>query len=162
MRSSEGSSYLCSSNLKPVGLGARDSRRLEAGVPLYGHDLDEETTPIEADLGFAISKRLREEGGFPGDERIQRELKHGPIRRRVGLAVLGRQPVREGAMVVDVDGDEVGKVTSGGFSPCLEAPIAMAYVRSEEHTSELQSLMRISYAVFCLQKKKTPKQSTNK
>ncbi|HEY9552213.1 glycine cleavage system aminomethyltransferase GcvT [Allosphingosinicella sp.] len=121
-------SIAAQAEVKPIGLGARDSMRLEAGLPLYGHDLDEETTPIEADLGFAISKRRREEGGFPGDERIQRELKHGPIRRRVGLAVLGRQPVREGAMVVDVDGDEVGKVTSGGFSPCLEAPIAMAYV----------------------------------
>src|SRR3546814_13763472 len=94
--------------------------RLEAGLPLYGHDLDEETTPIEADLGFAISKRRREEGGFPGDERIQRELKHGPIRRRVGLAVLGRQPVREGAMEVDVEGDEIGSACVGKecVSPC--------------------------------------------
>jgi len=114
--------------VKPIGLGARDSLRLEAGLPLYGHDLDEETTPIEADLGFAISKRRREQGGFPGAARIQQELADGPIRRRVGLAVLGRQPIREGAMVVDDEGNEVGKVTSGGFSPMLEAPIAMAYV----------------------------------
>jgi len=114
--------------VKPIGLGARDSLRLEAGLPLYGHDLDTETTPVEADLTFAISKRRRGEGGFAGWERIARELETGPIRRRVGLAVEGRQPVREGAMVVDAEGNEVGKVTSGGFSPILEAPIAMAYV----------------------------------
>jgi aminomethyltransferase len=114
--------------VKPIGLGARDSLRLEAGLPLYGHDLDTTTTPVEADLGFAISKRRRAEGGFPGWYRISRELEQGTIRRRVGLAVIGRQPVREGAMVVSGDGDEVGKVTSGGFSPMLEAPIAMAYV----------------------------------
>ena len=114
--------------VKPIGLGARDSLRLEAGLPLYGHDLDSETTPIEADLGFAVSKRRRAEGGFAGWPRILREIEEGPVRRRVGLAVEGRQPVREGAAVVDADGDEVGKVTSGGFSPMLEAPIAMAYV----------------------------------
>ena len=114
--------------VKPIGLGARDSLRLEAGLPLYGHDLDPTTTPIEADLGFAISKRRRAEGGFPGWFRLSKELEQGTIRRRVGLAVLGRQPVREGAMVVDGEGNEVGKVTSGGFSPMLEAPIAMAYV----------------------------------
>ncbi|HEV2748826.1 MAG TPA: glycine cleavage system aminomethyltransferase GcvT [Allosphingosinicella sp.] len=114
--------------VKPIGLGARDSLRLEAGLPLYGHDLDETTTPVEAGLGFALSKRRREHGGFPGATRIQGELRDGPIRRRVGLAVEGRQPVREGAIVVDGEGNEVGKVTSGGFSPTLEAPIAMAYV----------------------------------
>jgi aminomethyltransferase len=114
--------------VKPIGLGARDSLRLEAGLPLYGHDLDEEITPVEAGLTFALSKRRRAEGGFPGWERIATELANGPIRTRVGLAVEGRQPVREGAFVIDEDGDEVGKVTSGGFSPMLEAPIAMAYV----------------------------------
>ncbi len=114
--------------VKPIGLGARDSLRLEAGLPLYGHDLDTTTTPVEADLTFALSKRRREEGGYPGWHRIARELEEGPIRKRVGLTVEGRQPVREGAMVVDDEGNEVGKVTSGGFSPMLEAPIAMAYV----------------------------------
>jgi aminomethyltransferase len=114
--------------VKPIGLGARDSLRLEAGLPLYGHDLDADTTPIEADLAFAVSKRRRAEGGFAGWPRIVRELEQGPVRRRVGLAVEGRQPVREGAAVVDSDGDEVGKVTSGGFSPMLGSPIAMAYV----------------------------------
>jgi aminomethyltransferase len=114
--------------VKPIGLGARDSLRLEAGLPLYGHDLDRSTTPVEADLGFAISKLRRARGCFPGYERIAGELERGPLRRRVGLAVEGRQPVREGAIVVDAEGNEIGKVTSGGFSPCLEAPIAMAYV----------------------------------
>ena len=114
--------------VRPIGLGARDSLRLEAGLPLYGHDLDTSTTPVEADLVFAINKRRREQGGFPGWHRIARELADGPVRKRVGLAVEGRQPVREGAMVVDSEGSEVGKVTSGGFSPTLEAPIAMAYV----------------------------------
>jgi aminomethyltransferase len=114
--------------VKPIGLGARDSLRLEAGLPLYGHDLDETTTPVEADLSFALSKRRRAEGGFPGWQRIAGELAGGALRKRVGLSVEGRQPVREGAAVIDEDGDEVGKVTSGGFSPMLEAPIAMAYV----------------------------------
>ena len=114
--------------VRPIGLGARDSLRLEAGLPLYGHDLDEETTPIAADLGFALSKRRREEGGFPGAERILLEREQGPVLKRVGLMIEGRQPVREGAAVVDEDGNEVGKVTSGGFSPSLERPIAMAYV----------------------------------
>jgi len=114
--------------VKPIGLGARDSLRLEAGLPLYGHDLDRGTTPVEADLTFALSKRRREQGGYPGWQRIARELEQGPIRKRVGLAVEGRQPVREGALVVDAEGSEIGKVTSGGFSPTLEAPIAMAYV----------------------------------
>lgn len=114
--------------VKPAGLGARDSLRLEAGLPLYGHDLDEHITPIEADLAFAISKRRKADGGFPGAPRIRHELENGIIRRRVGLAIMGRQPVREGAAVVDPDGSEIGAVTSGGFSPTLEAPIAMAYV----------------------------------
>jgi aminomethyltransferase len=114
--------------VKPVGLGARDSLRLEAGLPLYGHDLDPETTPIEASLGFAISRRRRDEGGFPGNERIIAEHEQGAVRQRVGLFVEGRQPVREGAAVLNAEGSEVGRVTSGGFSPTLERPIAMAYV----------------------------------
>lgn len=114
--------------VKPIGLGARDSLRLEAGLPLYGHDLSPETTPVAADLGFALSKRRREEGGFPGHARIMAERTDGPALKRVGLLVEGRQPVREGALVVDVEGNAVGDVTSGGFSPSLQAPIAMAYI----------------------------------
>jgi aminomethyltransferase len=114
--------------VKPVGLGARDSLRLEAGLPLYGHDLDSKTTPIMADLGFAIVRRRRAEGGFPGDMRILAEIESGAAQKRVGLAVEGRQPVREGARVLDGEGSEVGRVTSGTFSPSLQRPIAMGYI----------------------------------
>ena len=115
--------------VKPIGLGARDSLRLEADLPLYGHDLDPETTPIMAALNFAVgSKRRREEANFPGAERILAEREKGAIVRRVGLIVDGRQPVREGAAVIGEDEMTVGKVTSGGFAPTLGAPIAMAYV----------------------------------
>lgn len=114
--------------VRPIGLGARDSLRLEAGLPLYGHDLSPETTPVMADLGFALFKRRREAGDFPGAERILLERENGPAAKRVGLLVEGRQPVREGASVLDADGSDVGKVTSGGFAPTVGAPIAMAYV----------------------------------
>src|SRR5690606_3722653 len=107
--------------VKPIGLGARDSLRLEADLPLYGHDLDEDTTPVMAGLGFAIaSKRRRAEANFPGAERILQEREQGPIQRRVGLIVEGRQPVREGALVLDDEGNEVGRVTSGGFAPTVQ------------------------------------------
>ena len=114
--------------VKPIGLGARDSLRLEAGLPLYGHDLDPETTPVMADLGFALSKRRREAADFAGVARILAERADGPAVKRVGLSVAGRQPVREGASVVDADGAVIGRVTSGGFAPSVGAPIAMAYV----------------------------------
>ena len=118
---------LADAAVRPVGLGARDSLRLEAGLPLYGHDLTPAINPVEAGLSFAVSKRRKTEGGFPGADRILRDLLHGPARHRVGLAVDGRQPVREGASVV-ADGAVVGQVTSGGFGPALGRPIAMAYV----------------------------------
>lgn len=114
--------------VKPVGLGARDSLRLEAGLPLYGHDLDLDTTPVMAGLTFAIQKRRRAEGSFPGASRIVAEIENGPPVKRVGFDVEGRQPVREGALVLDGEGNEVGKITSGGFSPSLQRPIAMGYV----------------------------------
>lgn len=117
------------SEVKPIGLGARDSLRLEAGLPLYGHDLSEETEPVSAGLGFAISKRRREQGGFPGAERIGKLLAEGAPASRVGLALEGRMAAREGALVL-ADGREVGRVTSGGFSPSLNHPIAMAYVET--------------------------------
>lgn len=113
--------------VKPIGLGARDSLRLEAGLPLYGHDLSPQTSPVEAGLLFGINKRRRDEGGFPGAARIQREISEGPARKLVGLTVAGRQPVREGARIIS-GGNEVGIVTSGGFAPSLGAPIAMGYV----------------------------------
>ena len=113
---------------KPIGLGARDSLRLEAGLPLYGHDLDRETTPVMAGLTFAINKRRRAEGGFPGAMRILAELQNGAAAEARRLRVEGRQPVREGALVLDGEGNEVGKITSGGFSPSLQRPIAMGYV----------------------------------
>lgn len=117
-------------SVKPIGLGARDSLRLEAGLPLYGHDLDETTSPVEGDLAFAISKRRRAEGGFAGADRVLRELSVGASRKRVGLSVEGRQPVREGAELFAGD-RAVGKVTSGGFAPSIGAPIAMGFVSAD-------------------------------
>ncbi|HKX23005.1 MAG TPA: glycine cleavage T C-terminal barrel domain-containing protein, partial [Rhizorhapis sp.] len=118
---------------KPIGLGARDSLRLEAGLPLYGHDLDENIDPVSADLSFAISKRRRSEGGFPGADHILRLVAEGPATRRVGLKLDGRMPAREGAKVFAGD-EEIGSVTSGGFAPSLSAPIAMAYVAAQHAT----------------------------
>jgi aminomethyltransferase len=114
--------------VKPIGLGARDSLRLEAGLCLYGHDIDETTSPVEAALVWSMAKRRRTEGGFPGAPRIQRELAEGARRKRIGLLLDGRQPAREGAEIVAADGSVVGHVTSGGFSPTLNRPIAMGYV----------------------------------
>ena len=123
-----GDALVADESVKPIGLGARDSLRLEAGLPLYGHDLDRKTTPVMAGLTFAIQKRRRLEGGFPGAQRILAELEQGPIERRVGFDVEGRQPVRESALILDGEGNEVGRITSGGFSPSLQRPIAMGYV----------------------------------
>ena len=113
--------------VKPIGLGARDSLRLEAGLPLYGHDLSPEHSPVDADLLFAVNKRRRSEGGFIGAERVLRELADGTPQVRVGLALDGRQAAREGAEVYN-GASRVGVLTSGGFSPTLGHPIAMAYV----------------------------------
>ncbi|HUO23297.1 MAG TPA: glycine cleavage system aminomethyltransferase GcvT [Caulobacteraceae bacterium] len=113
--------------VRPIGLGARDSLRLEAGLPLYGHDMDATVSPVEAGLTFALSKRRLAEGGFPGVDRLRGELAEGPARVRVGLKVQGA-PAREGAEIVAPDGHVIGRVTSGGFSPSLSAPIALAFV----------------------------------
>ena len=115
-------------NVKPIGLGARDSLRLEAGLCLYGHDIDTQTSPIEAGLTWSIQKRRREEGGFPGAERIQSELRDGTSRVRVGILPEGRAPAREGSEIATPEGEIVGRVTSGGFGPSLNAPCAMGYV----------------------------------
>ncbi|MCL4187642.1 MAG: glycine cleavage system aminomethyltransferase GcvT [Rhodobacteraceae bacterium] len=118
----------------PIGLGARDSLRLEAGLPLYGHDLDAATSPVEAGLDWSVGRARRDggarTGGFPGAPRILAELAEGPVRRRVGLLPEGRAPMREGvAIFPDAEGGEaVGTVTSGGFAPSLDRPVAMGYV----------------------------------
>jgi aminomethyltransferase len=126
---------------RPIGLGARDSLRLEAGLPLYGHDLDTRTTPVMTGLTFAINKGRRAEGGFPGAMRILAELQNVPPQKRVGFEVDGRQPVREGALVLDGEGSEVGRITSGGFSPSLQRPIAMGYVAS--HLAEPGTALKL-------------------
>jgi aminomethyltransferase len=115
----------------PVGLGARDSLRLEAGLCLYGHDIDTTTTPIEADLAWSIGKRRRQEGGFPGDAAIQRQLRDGAARKRVGIRPDGRAPAREGTEITDEDGSQIGTVTSGGFGPSVGGPVSMGYVTSD-------------------------------
>jgi aminomethyltransferase len=112
----------------PIGLGARDSLRLEAGLCLYGHDIDESTTPIEAGLAWTIGKRRRSEGGFPGAGIILRQLAEGAPRARVGIRPDGRAPAREDTPVVDAAGVTIGRVTSGGFGPSVGGPIAMGYV----------------------------------
>jgi len=119
---------LAEPDVAPVGLGARDSLRLEAGLCLYGHELEETVDPIEAALGWSIQKRRRAEGGFPGARRIQHALADGPTRLRVGVRPDGRAPAREGTEIVAPDGAPIGVVTSGGFGPSVGAPIAMGYV----------------------------------
>jgi aminomethyltransferase len=119
---------LAEPEVAPIGLGARDTLRLEAGLCLYGHDIDETTTPVEAGLAWTIGKRRRVEGGFPGAAIILRQLADGPARRRVGIRPDGRAPAREGTAIVDPAGNPIGQVTSGGFGPSVNAPVAMGYV----------------------------------
>ena len=119
---------LAQPEVKPVGLGARDSLRLEAGLCLYGHDIDTTTTPIEAGLLWSIPKRRRNVGGFPGDTIIIRQIAGGPERRRVGILPEGRAPAREGAEIVDAGGQRIGAGPRGGFAPSLKRPFAMGYV----------------------------------
>ena len=125
---------LAAEGVAPIGLGARDSLRLEAGLCLYGADLDEATTPVEADLSWAIPKARRRggarAGGFPGEATILDELEHGPKRLRVGIKPQGRAPVRAGAaiFVAASDAEPIGRVSSGGFSPSLDAPISIGYL----------------------------------
>ncbi len=116
--------------VEAIGLGARDSLRLEAGLCLYGHDIDETTSPVEANLVWSIGRRRRQEGGFPGQERILRELQEGPARKLVGIRPDGRVPAREGTIIFSADGQETGIVTSGGFGPSVDGPVAMGYVKA--------------------------------
>jgi aminomethyltransferase len=129
----------------PAGLGARDSLRLEAGLCLYGNDIDETTSPVEAALTWAISKRRKIEGGFLGAEAIRAQLDNGPTRRRVGICPDGRAPAREHTPILTPDGQElVGEITSGGFGPTLNGPMAMGYVRRDlsEDGSKLSLMVR--------------------
>jgi aminomethyltransferase len=117
--------------VKPIGLGARDSLRLEAGLCLYGHDIDETTSPNEAGLIWSIAKRRREEGGFIGATRVQSEIKNGVKRMRVGIKPDGRAPAREGTIIQNAAGRNIGKITSGGFGPTVNGPVAMGYVEAD-------------------------------
>ncbi len=117
--------------VEPIGLGARDSLRLEAGLCLYGHDINTTTTPVEAGLLWTIAKHRREPADFPGGAAIRAQLADGPRRRRVGLLPQGRIPAREGTAITDAGGRSIGVVTSGGFGPSVEAPVAMGYVATD-------------------------------
>ena len=121
---------LADERVKPIGLGARDSLRLEAGLCLYGHDMDASRDPVEADLGWVIQKSRRERADFPGAERILKAFSEGPAEKRVGIQPLERAPAREGTEI-HVNGERVGIVTSGGFGPSVDRPIAMGYVRAD-------------------------------
>ena len=116
--------------VKPIGLGARDSLRLEAGLCLYGHDIDTTTTPIEAGLAWSIGARRRKEGGFPGAAIVQKQLAEGPKRKRVGIQPEGKQPARDHTEIQDTSGKKLGEITSGGFGPTVGGPVAMGYVES--------------------------------
>lgn len=129
---------LADDRVKPVGLGARDTLRLEAGLCLYGHELDETISPIEAGLLWSIGKRRREEGGFPGADRLLAEIANGPARRRVGIRPEGRAPARDGAEIQSADGTVIGIVKSGGYGPTVGAPIAMGYVSADYASPETE------------------------
>jgi aminomethyltransferase len=126
---------LANKEVLPIGLGARDSLRLEVGLCLYGHDMNTETSPVEASLSWSIAKSRRtggdKEGGFPGATTVLKQLAEGVSRKRIGLLVTGRVPVREGAELQDANGTKVGVVTSGGFGATLGAPVAMGYVQAD-------------------------------
>lgn len=119
---------LAEPEVAPIGLGARDSLRLEAGLCLYGHDIDTTTTPVEAALTWAVAKRRREEGGFPGAALLQRQFREGAARKRVGILPEGRAPAREHTEIQGADGAVIGSITSGGFGPSVNGPVAMGYV----------------------------------
>lgn len=143
-----GRALLQQPEVEAAGLGARDSLRLEAGLCLYGHDLDADTTPIEASLLWAISKVRRpggeRAGGYPGAERVAEQIRDGTARRRVGLVPEGRAPVREGAELLDSAGARIGVVTSGCFGPSYGGPVAMGYVATEHAKlgTDLAALVR--------------------
>ncbi|MDX9859494.1 MAG: glycine cleavage system aminomethyltransferase GcvT [Rhodospirillales bacterium] len=122
---------LAQPEVKPIGLGARDSLRLEAGLCLYGSDIDETTTPIEASLLWTISKRRRAHGGFPGAAVIQEQIAQGVSRRRVGILPEGKAPARAHTVVTDDKGAPIGEITSGGYGPSVGGPVAIGYVKTD-------------------------------
>jgi aminomethyltransferase len=134
---------LAEPEVAPIGLGARDSLRLEAGLCLYGADLDSATTPIEADLAWTISRRRREQGGFAGSEVILGQLRDGPRRRRVGIRPLDKAPARAHTVITDPAGTIIGQVTSGGFGPSLGGPLAMGYVDSAHAVIDQEILLLV-------------------
>ncbi len=134
---------LANDAVKPIGLGARDSLRLEAGLCLYGHDIDETTSPNEAGLMWSIAKRRREAGGFIGSARVQNEIISGVKRKRVGIKPDGRAPAREGTIIQNAAGREIGCITSGGFGPTIGGPVAMGYVETEYATEGTPLLLLV-------------------
>ena len=122
---------LAHQDVEAIGLGARDSLRLEAGLCLYGHDIDESTTPVEANLTWSIGKRRRQQGGFPGADRVLSQLVKGTEKKLMGIRPEGRAPAREGTKIFTLEGDEIGIITSGGFGPSVGGPVAMGYVKTE-------------------------------
>ena len=123
--------YLISNKVKPIGLGARDTLRLEAGLCLYGHDLNEKINPVEANLRWAIAKKRKEAGGFNGWEKIKNLLANGSEKIRVGIKSDGKVIARENTKIFSSENNEIGFVTSGTFGPSVNAPVAMGYVKSE-------------------------------
>lgn len=135
---------LAEDEVRPTGLGARDSLRLEAGLPLHGQDIDPTTTPVEAGLGWVVPKRRREQGGYPGAAVIADQFAAGPSRRRVGILPGGKQPARAHTEIQDKSGRRVGELTSGGFGPSVGGPVAMGYVEAglAEPGTELNLMVR--------------------
>ena len=131
-------------DVEPAGLGARDTLRLEAGLCLYGNDLDETITPVEAGLSWTIGKKKRLEGGFIGDDKILSQLREGPEKKRIGICLSGKVPVRSGANILDGEGSSIGTISSGGYSPTLQRPIAMGYVtpKNAKLNEKIQIIVR--------------------
>jgi aminomethyltransferase len=127
----------------PIGLAARDTLRLEAGLCLYGNDIDETITPVQADLGWSIGKRRIKEKSFLGSKKLISEINNHSIKKRVGLKILDKSIARKGMIIKSVDGLEVGKITSGAFGPSVGYPIALGYVLSEFSNSETNLLVSI-------------------
>jgi len=148
---------LAEAEVEAIGLGARDSLRLEAGLCLYGHDLTPQTTPVEGALLWAIGKRRREEGGFPGAKIILEQIAtKNYARKRVGILPTGHAPAREGTLILDRDGNEIGRVTSGGFGPTFGGPVAMGYVTREFSTIDTEIFLSVRGKQLPARVAKTP------